>query len=716
VHADCVVPRGFCAAGVGVVPVTWAVGHARALAWQERGSPLRAKPYARAAIASATTPGELAESRLVLAWISHQLGEHETASDLIHQARPDLSGTQLPRADCLWGLTLCATADHNSALSALTSAAARLRDDPHWRANALVGAGIAAGYLRRFEVADTMFAEAHTLYTTQGEPDRAATCLHNRGFVAAQAGDPPRALTLYQLAGVDERRYPEVLIDKASAMLGAGMVGAAGATLARAAILLGAAGRGPAFAEATLAYARCLLRKGALDEAAAAARTAGELFGRQHRDGWTAVARAVELRARADPQVNGEVLEVAASCANAGWLIDAAELLLTVGRPDLVERYRHTDDAALRALGWLASARMATTRRAVLGACRNGLRSADEQVAPRLAETGLDAAVDTARPRTIFAWSERQRSVAKPSVPAEIAGTLGDTVLLSFFVHKGQLGVISIANHRWHRHAIAAVDHVDEAAEALSRAAFLAARTMAVPTTPAAARLDDILLKPLRGILQDRPMVVIPTSHLAGVPWAALPACFNRPVSVVPSAQSWLTAARNAPPEGESVWIAGPGLDHADREVAALHRTHGGRLLDGPKSTVDNVVAAMAGAPLVHIAAHGRHRVNAPLYSHLTLADGKLHAHDLAKLPRPPHRIVLSSCESARGFLGLAAILLNRGTSTVIASTLPVPDAGAGDLMLALHANLSKGLPAADALARAQAVHGHLGFVNVGAG
>ncbi|MDQ3402480.1 MAG: CHAT domain-containing protein, partial [Actinomycetota bacterium] len=67
-------------------------------------------------------------------------------------------------------------------------------------------------------------------------------------------------------------------------------------------------------------------------------------------------------------------------------------------------------------------------------------------------------------------------------------------------------------------------------------------------------------------------------------------------------------------------------------------------------------------------------------------------------------------------FLGLATILLNRGTSTVIASTLPVPDAGAGDLMLALHANLSKGLPAADALARAQAVHGHLGFINVGAG
>ncbi|MGQ0839370.1 CHAT domain-containing protein [Actinokineospora sp.] len=778
-----------------MVPLTWSAHHAEALDHQERGEPLRARPPARAAITAATTPTEAAEASLVLAWISQQLGDHAASADLIARARPLLSGVLGARADCLRGLTLCMTADHDRAIAVLTSAADRLADDPHWQANALVGVGVSAGYLHRFARADTAFTRAYALYTAQGEPERAATCLHNQGFVAAQAGDLPRALAHYDAAAVDERRHPEALVDRASALLAAGLTEEAGSALARAARLLGAAGRGPAFAEATLVHAHCLLRTGESAAAVSAARSAADLFAAQQRPGWRAAARAIELRARfaaaetgsagalsviARAESGGGVADrewaivVAGDCDKAGMVTEAAELRLAAGRPDLVEHHRHAKDttAVLRVLGWLARAHTAPTRRGVLAACRAGLRVVDEhaaalgvvelqagasELAARLSEIGVGAA---SGPRGVFAWTERHRAaMARPrhappvelaralaalrsadprdrpalegrvrrlslSSPAErlpdvdeLSAALGPRVLLSFVVHNGQLSVVSVVGQRFRVHAMVDSRIVGDLAEALRTAAALAVRTGdGAAAEHAARRLDGVLFAPLRKLIGDRPLVVLPTRALAAVPWGALPTCSARPVEVAPSAAYWLRATRVAEPGGDAVWIAGPGLTHADREVRDLHRRHGGRLLTARHSTVDQTLAAIDGAGLVHIAAHGRHRGDVPLFSALILADGPLYGYDLDRLRAAPHRLVLSSCESARDLLGLTALLLRRGTRTVIASTLPVPDDRAADLMSTLHDHLRAGIAPAHALARAQAVHGHLGFVTFGAG
>jgi CHAT domain-containing protein len=74
--------------------------------------------------------------------------------------------------------------------------------------------------------------------------------------------------------------------------------------------------------------------------------------------------------------------------------------------------------------------------------------------------------------------------------------------------------------------------------------------------------------------------------------------------------------------------------------------------------------------------------------------------------------LVLSACESA----GLATVLLGRGVRAVVASTVPVADDAAVELMGSLHAHLRAGIGPADALARAQVRHGDRGFVCVGAG
>ena len=123
-------------------------------------------------------------------------------------------------------------------------------------------------------------------------------------------------------------------------------------------------------------------------------------------------------------------------------------------------------------------------------------------------------------------------------------------------------------------------------------------------------------------------------------------------------------------------------------------------MLSGRESTVDNVLAAMDGAGLAHIAAHGR-------YGGVELADGVLWPGDI---DRPPRLLVLSACECALD------PLLPKGTRAVVASTLPVVDEAAVGLVTSLHANLRAGSGPAEALARAQVRHGDRGFVCVGAG
>ncbi|WP_367115035.1 CHAT domain-containing protein [Actinophytocola sp.] len=118
----------------------------------------------------------------------------------------------------------------------------------------------------------------------------------------------------------------------------------------------------------------------------------------------------------------------------------------------------------------------------------------------------------------------------------------------------------------------------------------------------------------------------------------------------------------------------------------------------------------MDGAELVHIAAHCRFREDSPMFSGVELADGPLYAYDLDRLAEPPRLLVLSACEGARGgLIGLAAVLLRRGTA-LVASTTPVPDAAATRLMAGLYERLAAGLGVAAALAEAQRAHGHLGF------
>ena len=118
--------------------------------------------------------------------------------------------------------------------------------------------------------------------------------------------------------------------------------------------------------------------------------------------------------------------------------------------------------------------------------------------------------------------------------------------------------------------------------------------------------------------------------------------------------------------EGHVTVVAGPGLPGAEAEARRIAEFYpGSSLLVGPDATVDAVGAALDGARIAHIAAHGTVRRDNPRFSTIELIDGPAVVHDLERISRPPTVIVLASCNSAIGQLhssndvvGLAAALL----------------------------------------------------------
>lgn len=258
-----------------------------------------------------------------------------------------------------------------------------------------------------------------------------------------------------------------------------------------------------------------------------------------------------------------------------------------------------------------------------------------------------------------------------------------------------------------------------------SKASLTAAETTADHT---AANLEELLLRPVLDIVGDRELVIVPTGDLHALPWPTLPSLRGRAVCVAPSATTWLAAMKaNAKParraESRVVLVAGPRLEHAADEVKSLAKLYSKpHLMAGTKAAADDVRAALDGAELVHIAAHGKFRADNPQFSAIELADGPLTVYDLERVRRAPRRIVLSACDSGLSavhpgdeLMGLAGAVFSLGTSTLIASVVPVADDLTKALMLELHQQLCNGASPSQALATAQQRVRADGFVCFGA-
>jgi hypothetical protein len=672
---------------------------------------------------------------------------------------------------------------------------------------------------------------------------------HNRAFCDLLDGDIPAALRSFDAAIQGYRQHGEkwvavAQVDRARALLGAGLPAEAAGQLDEAIGTLSALRMSQEWAEAELFRAEAALAAGELAAARGWARRAEQRFRRRGNTTWASTAALTRLRA--DFAQRRQLAAVATDAAALAEQLaelhrfdhaQAAALLscrahLALGRLDAARRgldrlrrprqleNRLQRRLALAELGAAGSRRRDTFANARAGLAllaehRSRFGSLDLQtgtaaLGAELADLGLATALDGGRPAEVFSWLERCRAQAfrvrqvrpeadpetvalvaelrqlgravsdaeqhgrrdphakrrcaelereirargwqdpgtgqhsahatLPEVVAELAAI--PAVMLSFLVRAGELLVLAVGGGSARLLRLGSWERVAEPAIRLR----VDLDTVCGRRVPAALdavirgsiayqleTLTERLLSPLRPLLADNDVVIVPTKALSALHWGLLPDLRGRPVLVAPSASTWLHtrragAARAAGHPGPALrelaplLVVGPQLPQAEAEVAAISRIYPrATVLRGATATVAGTLFAMDGRDIVHICAHGHHEQDNVLFSRLDLVDGPLMAYDIHRLATAPGQVVLSSCDIGQPvvragdeLLGFTAALLYGGTRVVVSSTSQVADDVALRVMSAYHRGLAAGLRPPRALADAAASEPLVPFVCFG--
>jgi CHAT domain-containing protein len=189
-----------------------------------------------------------------------------------------------------------------------------------------------------------------------------------------------------------------------------------------------------------------------------------------------------------------------------------------------------------------------------------------------------------------------------------------------------------------------------------------------------------------------------------------LPALRGRPITIAASASQWSAAGREHPGTAPDVGlVAGPRVARAMEEVSRAASAWRAATVLGPAAaTVEATGRLAAGVGTLHIAAHGRHAADNPLFSGVELSDGTLFGYDLDLIAPVPQTVVLSACELGRSSvrwgeeaIGMTRAWLHAGARCVVASPAVVADDVACELLAAMHTGLAAGMEVSEALCRA---------------
>lgn len=251
----------------------------------------------------------------------------------------------------------------------------------------------------------------------------------------------------------------------------------------------------------------------------------------------------------------------------------------------------------------------------------------------------------------------------------------------------------------------------------------MAASVRTGPMAPIVRRALDSRLAELSATLLDEPvtragrrrLVLTAPGVLSGIPWAMLPGMRSHPFTVAVSASRWMRTRHDGSFSlGSAGFAAGPRVPrgHEEVEVAAASWP-ASTVLRQDEASVGRVTALASSVDVLHVAAHGRHAVDNPLFSGLELVDGTLFGYDIDLMPDVPDTVVLSACEVGRSSvrwgeeaIGMTRIWLHAGTRSVVAAPVIVADDVACELLGAMHQGLAAGAPASEALADAAASTG----------
>lgn len=679
----------------------------------------------------------------------------------------------------------------------------------------------------------------------------AAKAAHNLGYCELLGGDIPAALALFKgVAEVYDKlapgNLPVLAMDKARALIAAGLADDAAAELEKAIVAFRRQGLDQDHANAELVRAQAALAAGDLAAARKWAAAAQRHFRRRGNEMNACLAELTRLRARLTSPGRGatiaaavaaEAIELAGRLRGfglsndadmaellaaraliaAGRTKDAADRIATVRRrgpavsldvslmrrlvkSELAEREERPSQAIAELRAGLT---LVHARRGTLGSV--DLQTGAAALGADLAAAGLRLALERGSVSGVFAWLERSRAQAfrvrpvRPPADQRVAGLLAELRRLDRLMRDAELSgqrdtaafarrtelrrelrertwqvsgvgesdtqarlgdvsaalresgqtLIGILVHDKRMHAVlvrggsvrmAELGRFPAAAEAAARLSadldilagrWLPARLESVVQESIKRQIDALtaeIIAPLRPLIGDGAVVILPVGALASVPWNMLPDLRGRPVTVCPSASYWLAASRRSPP-AEALAVppfvaAGPDLEHAGAEISEIANVYPGcQPLEGEKATVSATLRALDGAWLAHLAAHGHHERENVLFSNLDLADGPLMAYDVGQLATAPHHVVLSACDVGRTvvrageeILGFTAALLYIGSSTVISAVSRVADHAALNVMTRYHHALRAGVRPAEALATAALAEPFSPFVCFGSG
>ena len=646
------------------------------------------------------------------------------------------------------GVAAFRSGDLPAALSYLDEAASRYQPlgVPGWsghsldRCDVLLAAGLANDALAEADAAIRAIEQAHGWSTMRAELLlMAANCAltASRPGVALDRASAAYRLFRSQRSAWGQAHAGLVLVraQYAAGMRSGQLLRAAG----RAAGRLEALGSGEATQAHLLAgrVALSLNRRGDADRhliAAAQSRRRGTAMSRA--SGW--LSEALRAQAAADPR------RLLAACRRGLEVLD--EHRFTLGASELRAQatahgaelaalaQRHSAGAGRPRLllawseRWRATALAVPAVRPVADPEFNASLAALRQVTSELDKARRQGPPPAALPReqrrlesVVRAYSLRTRGTGRsgPQVVdiPELLDQLGTGQLIEIVDVDGVLHVLACGGGRVRQFtagrtedAIRAADFARFALRRLARARPDADPGSALAILRAAGpRLQDALLGPAVRHLGDGPVVVVPPGRLHTIPWALLPALGDRVFTVAPSAAAWLRAQAAQPPDRSHVTIAaGPDLITGGAEVPLIAPLYDDvTVLTEGQATAGRVLAALDGAWLAHIAAHGRFRADSPLFSSLRMHDGPLTVYDFEQLRRAPYRLILSSCDSglqapagADELLGLVSSLLPLGTAGIVAGVVPVNDFAVVPLMVSLHQHLRTSLGLAEAMCR----------------
>lgn len=222
------------------------------------------------------------------------------------------------------------------------------------------------------------------------------------------------------------------------------------------------------------------------------------------------------------------------------------------------------------------------------------------------------------------------------------------------------------------------------------------------------AAIDRLAVRPVLDLVGDRPLVLATATELAPVPWTMLPSLAGHPLTVARSVSTWCAgdevAGRRCGCEGIG-FVSGPHVERADEEIeiSAAHWPHAHLLRD---PSAQQVSALASTSRVLHIAAHGRHASENPLFSGIQLRDGTWFGYDIDQLACVPALVLLSACSLGRATArwheeatGMALAWLHAGARCVIASPCAVADEVALSSFDVLHRHLAAGATPAHAVA-----------------